>query len=128
VQVVQAWLLELLLRHPVLDACTAASAAAAANPQQQQQQQQQAWPHALQAGGYMFGALPGMMGHQQQQMQKHKRQLKLDVHITGRCACRYLLFFCCCSKGGAPKKVSDTMSKNLNQAQGPTHPPFLSAK
>jgi hypothetical protein len=32
------------------------------------------------------------------------------------------------ARGGASKKVSDTMSKNLNQAQGPTHPPSLSEK
>jgi hypothetical protein len=90
-QVVQAWLLELLLRHPVLDARTAAGAAAAAAPANPQQQQQQVWLHELQAGGYMFGALPGMMGNQQQQqqqVQKHKRQLKLDVHITGGLSCR----------------------------------------
>jgi hypothetical protein len=86
-QVVQAWLLELLLRHQVLDARAAAdTAAAAANPQQQQQQH--GWPHQLQSGGYMFGALPGMASQQQQQQQqaqKCKRQLKLDVHITGGC-------------------------------------------
>ncbi|KAF6259218.1 hypothetical protein COO60DRAFT_1700957 [Scenedesmus sp. NREL 46B-D3] len=87
--VVQAWLLELLLRHPALDARAAggaAAAAAAASPQQPQQQQQQAgWPLQLQAGGHVFGALPGMMAHQQQQQQQQEpgRQLKLDIHTTG---------------------------------------------
>jgi hypothetical protein len=99
-QVVQAWLQELLLRHPVLDACAAASAAAAAATNPQQQQQQQGLMHEVQAGGYMFGALPGMTSQQQQQQQqqvlqqqkqKHKRQLTLDVHITGRRACRQRL-------------------------------------
>jgi hypothetical protein len=101
VQVVQGWLLQLLLRHPVLDAHTATSAAAAAaaatNPQPQQQQQPPGWPHGLQAGGCMFGALPGMMGNQQQQ-QQHKRQLKLDVHITGGRAQRYLRAYCSSGK------------------------------
>ncbi|WIA41003.1 hypothetical protein OEZ86_004644 [Tetradesmus obliquus] len=87
-QVVQAWLLELLLRHPVLDARAAPDAAAAAAAAVNPQQQQHGWPHQQHAGGYMFGALPGMTAQQQQQqqqqlLQKLKRQLKLDIHITG---------------------------------------------